>query len=223
MRKVYSRRRLISGKGETQACTSSILRSGRSVVHRRRGCRPLRYADRADRGLRAGQSVQPGKRDRCWSSEHRKLRASCSKRPARSTLFVNEKIGCFNANGEIVELPAGALSLAVGRRIPQGLPVLRSRTSRRSRRGRRRSANCQTSRRKPSCLAEHPADFERSRSSTPKPFIPVLRDVVAGEGAELHASVRATPSTPTFGDTTNSKIGMEWRPLDDVLRARHDC
>lgn len=47
-------------------------------------------------------------------------------------------------------------------------------------------------------------------------LVPLLADVTGAQALNLSLSSRYSDYT-TFGDTTNSKIGLEWRPTDQIL------
>lgn len=127
-----------------------------------------------------------------------------------STLYVQRE-GEVNANGELFELPAGVASLAVGASyrkeyqsfnpdfLVTALPP--------------DYTNC--------LLAQETCTSAVIGGYTVKElygeaFIPVLRDVAFAKTLNITLGSRYSKYS-TFGNSTNSKFGLEWRPLDDVL------
>lgn len=128
-----------------------------------------------------------------------------------SHFYSNEKIARFNLTGEIVELPAGALSVAFGGEYRKDYqyftPDFSSIISDPA------QGTCQTS--TDACAS--PSSGELSvREFYAELFIPVLRDVFLAKSLNFTLGSRYSDYS-AFGDTTNSKIGVEWRPIDDVL------
>lgn len=127
-----------------------------------------------------------------------------------NTLFVQREAE-INANGELFELPAGVASLAVGasyrkeyqRFAPDFLTTALPPDF----------TNCQLS--QETCTSPIVGGFD-VKELYGEAFIPVLRDVAFAKALNLTIGSRYSKYS-TFGDSTNSKIGIEWRPLDDVL------
>jgi iron complex outermembrane recepter protein len=139
-------------------------------------------------------------------AELRKLSITPSQR-----FYSNEKIARFNLTGEIVELPAGALSIALGgeyRKDYQSFtPDFASSINDPA------VGECQTS--TDACRSASSGELS-VREFYAELFIPVLRDVFLAKSLNFTLGSRYSDYS-AFGDTTNSKIGIEWRPIDDVL------
>ena len=124
--------------------------------------------------------------------------------------YSNEKIARFNLTGEIVELPAGALSVAFGGEYrkdyqysqPDASSLITDDIG-----------NCLTAR--DACAAASSGELS-VREFYVEFFIPVLKDVFLAKSLNFTLGSRYSDYS-AFGDTTNSKIGIEWRPLDDLL------
>lgn len=111
----------------------------------------------------------------------------------------------YNANitGPILALPAGDLAFAVGferreesgRFVPDSLAVTGGSTNLSSR------------------PTEGGYDVNEWYGEL---LVPVLADVPGAQVLNLNLSTRYSDYT-TFGDTTNSKIGLEWRPINQLL------
>ncbi|HSX62332.1 MAG TPA: TonB-dependent receptor [Tahibacter sp.] len=127
-----------------------------------------------------------------------------------NTLFVQREAE-VNANGELFELPAGVVSLAVGasyrkeyqRFTPDFLTTSLPPDF----------TNCQLS--QETCTSPIVGGFD-VKELYGEAFIPVLRDVAFAKALNLTIGTRYSKYS-TFGNSTNSKLGIEWRPLDDVL------
>lgn len=124
--------------------------------------------------------------------------------------YSNEKIARFNLTGEIVELPAGALSVAFGgeyrKDYQYSQPDVSSLIT-------DELGNCLTAR--DACAAASSGELS-VREFYAEFFVPVLKDVFLAKSLNLTLGSRYSDYS-AFGDTTNSKIGVEWRPIDDVL------
>lgn len=124
--------------------------------------------------------------------------------------YSNEKIARFNLTGEIVELPAGALSVAFGGEYRKDYQYSQPDAS---------SliiddlGNCLTAR--DACASASKGELS-VREFYAEFFVPVLKDVFLAKSLNLTLGSRYSDYS-AFGDTTNSKIGIEWRPIDDVL------
>lgn len=124
--------------------------------------------------------------------------------------YSNEKIARFNLTGEIVELPAGALSIAFGGEYRKDYqfsqPDVSSLIT-------DELGNCLTAR--DACAAASKGELS-VREFYAEFFVPVLKDVFLAKSLNFTLGSRYSDYS-AFGDTTNSKIGVEWRPIDDVL------
>jgi len=108
-----------------------------------------------------------------------------------------------NISGEIVELPAGMLAFAAGYeyRKESGFDL-------------------------PDALTASGASSGNIRQATNGGFavdeffaelsVPILADVPGAELLELSLASRYS-EYDTFGDTTNSKLGLKWKPITDIL------
>ncbi|HRP73380.1 MAG TPA: TonB-dependent receptor [Luteimonas sp.] len=108
-----------------------------------------------------------------------------------------------NLTGALFELPAGEMSFAVGVEhrkeegefIPDGLAVTGGSTN----------------------LAARATRGSYSEQSLyGELFVPILTDVAGARELSLNVSSRYS-DFDTFGDTTNSKVGLKWKPIDDLL------
>lgn len=108
-----------------------------------------------------------------------------------------------NVTGELMELPAGPLGFALGyeKRLEEGFD----------------SPDALVSAGITSGTARQPT---RGNFSVDEVFIelaiPLLSGVTGAERLDLSVSSRWS-DYDTFGDTVNSKIGIEWQPIDDLL------
>jgi iron complex outermembrane recepter protein len=127
-----------------------------------------------------------------------------------STLYVQREAE-VNANGELFELPAGVASLAVGASyreeyqnfspdfLATALPP--------------DFTNCLLA--QEACTSAVVGSFN-VKEAYGEAFIPILRDVAFAKTLNVTVGSRYSKYS-TFGNSTNSKIGLEWRPIDDVL------
>lgn len=127
-----------------------------------------------------------------------------------STLYIQRE-GEVNANGELFELPAGVASLAVGASyrkeyqnfspdfLVTALPP--------------DYTNCQLA--QETCTSPIRGGYN-VKEAYGEIFIPILRDVAFAKTLNVTFGSRYSKYS-TFGNATNSKFGLEWRPLDDVL------
>ena len=129
----------------------------------------------------------------------------------RSTSYSNMKGGNVNLTGELFNLPAGAVSLAVGAEYRQNY------------------SNYQpdfigkiTDPAVGTCLTftdacSSPSTGELSvREYYAELFVPILADVPFAKSLNLTFGSRYS-SYSAFDAATNSKVGLEWRPIDDLL------
>ncbi|MCQ4167232.1 TonB-dependent receptor domain-containing protein [Tahibacter harae] len=131
--------------------------------------------------------------------------------PYRTSLSYIQREGEVNANGELFELPAGAVSLAVGASyrkeyqnfspdfLATALPP--------------DYTNCLLA--QDACTSAVVGSFD-VKEFYGEAFIPILRDVAFAKTLNVTIGSRYSDYS-TFGDATNSKFGLEWRPIDDVL------
>ncbi|ATC85951.1 MULTISPECIES: TonB-dependent receptor domain-containing protein [Pseudoalteromonas] len=108
-----------------------------------------------------------------------------------------------NISGLIAELPAGGLTFALGAEhreetgqyTPDALAQLGESTT----------------------LASGPTGGEYDVTEAYGELnIPILSDVAGAKSLSINLATRYSDYS-TFGDTTNSKVGIEWRPIDDLL------
>jgi outer membrane receptor protein involved in Fe transport len=117
----------------------------------------------------------------------------------------------LNANGELFELPAGMVSLAVGATyrkeyqnfVPDYLVIAQGPDF----------TNCFLA--QDACTSAINGGFD-VKEAYGEMFIPVIRDVAFAKTLNVTLGSRYSKYS-TFGNTTNSKIGVEWRPIDDLL------
>lgn len=131
--------------------------------------------------------------------------------PYRTNTLYIQREGEFNANGELFELPAGVVSLAVGASyrkeyqsftpdfLVTALPP--------------DFTNCQLS--QETCTSAVIGGYD-VKELYGEAFVPILRDVAFAKTLNVTIGSRYSKYS-TFGNSTNSKFGLEWRPLDDVL------
>lgn len=120
-----------------------------------------------------------------------------------STGETETQIYSANITGPVLELPAGELSFATGveRReekgqfIPDALSVVGGSTN----------------------LSARPTEggYELNEIYA-EVLVPILADVTMAETLNVTLATRYSDFS-TFGDTTNSKAGLEWRPLEQLL------
>ncbi len=173
-----------------------------SLVPRRRWHCPLRHGRRADQRLHADQHLQPQR------SEHDHGPASVAV-PASNRFFTQEKVWRGDINGGLFELPAGTMQLAVGASYRKeythsivdtslqinpatGICVLGS--------------QCGSSLQGGYNVKEVYAEL----------FVPILKDIPFVHALNLTIGDRYSKYN-NFGNTNNSKIALEWRPIEDLL------
>lgn len=129
----------------------------------------------------------------------------------RSHSYSNMKGGQVNATGELFNLPAGAVSLAVGAEyredysnfVPDFIGTITDPVA-------------------GTCLTFTDACSSRStgklavREYYAELFVPILADVPFAKSLNVTLGSRYS-SYSAFDSATNSKIGVEWRPIDDLL------
>ena len=118
--------------------------------------------------------------------------------------FEYKRIGYqANISGEIVELPAGILGFAAGYeyRKESGFDLPDALTATGA-----SSGNIRQPTSGGFALDEFFAEFS----------VPLLSDLPAAKLLELSLASRYSDYT-TFGNTTNSKLGIKWKPIDDLL------
>ena len=125
--------------------------------------------------------------------------------------YSTEKTAQFNVTGELFELPAGAVSLAFGGEYrkdyqynqPDYISLITD----------PEQGTCLTS--NDACSSPNSGNLS-VKEFYAEAFIPVLRDVFLAKSLNVTLGSRYSDYS-AFGDTTNSKLGLEWRPFDDVL------
>ena len=118
--------------------------------------------------------------------------------------FEYKRIGYqANISGEVVELPAGVLGFAAGYeyRKESGFDLPDALTATGA-----SSGNIRQPTSGGFALDEFFAEFS----------IPLLSDLPAAKLLELSLASRYSDYS-TFGNTTNSKLGLKWKPIDDLL------
>ncbi len=127
------------------------------------------------------------------------------------TSYSTQKGGMVNLTGELFNLPAGAVSLAVGAEYRKDYSYFTP-----------DSISLITDPRNPSCGTFQDACASASRGTLSvreyyaELFVPILADVPFAKSLNLSLGSRYSDYS-AFGGTTNSKIGIEWRPIDDLL------
>lgn len=114
-----------------------------------------------------------------------------------------------NASGELFELPAGAVSLAVGgayRKEYQKVDVDYVTKA-------NAAGNCFLS--QEVCGSDLVGGFN-VKEFYGELFVPILKDAPLAHSLNLTVGMRYSDYN-TFGNTTNSKFAIEWRPIDDLL------
>ncbi len=114
-----------------------------------------------------------------------------------------------NASGELFDLPAGAASLAVGAShrkesfsyLVDFIAIAED------------DGTCFIS--QEACTSPLSGGFT-VKETYAELFIPILKDVPFASALNLTAGIRYS-DYDTVGDTLNSKLGIEWRPIDDLL------
>lgn len=131
--------------------------------------------------------------------------------PYRTNLNYVQREAEINANGELFELPAGVVSLAIGSSyrkeyqnfspdfLATALPP--------------DYTNCMLA--QDTCTSAVVGSYN-VKELYGEAFIPILRDVAFAKTLNVTLGSRYSKYS-TFGNSTNSKFGLEWRPLDDVL------
>jgi outer membrane receptor protein involved in Fe transport len=125
--------------------------------------------------------------------------------------YANEKTAQFNLTGELFELPAGAVSLAVGGEYRKDYQYFQPDFA--SLITDPNTGECLTS--TDACASPNSGELS-VKEVYAEFFIPVLRDVFLAKSLNLTLGSRYSDYS-AFGDTTNSKLGLEWRPIDDLL------
>jgi outer membrane receptor protein involved in Fe transport len=125
--------------------------------------------------------------------------------------YANEKVANFNLTGELFELPAGAVSIAGGGEYRKDYQYAQPDVS--SLITNPLTGECLTS--TDACSSANSGSLS-VREFYAELFIPVLRDVFLAKSLNVTLGSRYSDYS-AFGNTTNSKIGLEWRPVDDVL------
>ncbi len=129
----------------------------------------------------------------------------------KSHSYATQKGAQFNLTGELFELPAGALSLAVGGEYrqdysyfaPDFVSTILDPTT----------GQCLTF----TDACGSPSTGELSvREFYGELLVPVLRDLPFAKSLNITLGSRFSDYS-AFGNTTNSKIGIEYRPIDDLL------
>ncbi|UXI69387.1 TonB-dependent receptor [Tahibacter amnicola] len=129
----------------------------------------------------------------------------------KNTTTLIQREAEFNANGELFELPAGVASLAVGasyRKEYQNFAPSFLNTAIGP-----DYTSCYLA--NETCTSPIVGDFD-VKEAYAEVFLPVLRDVAFAQSLNVTIGTRFSRYS-TFGNATNSKIGFEWRPVEDVL------
>ena len=128
--------------------------------------------------------------------------------PITNTLRVLRQ-GEVNASGELFELPAGAVSLAVGATYRKEYQTINVDYVAHA----NASGTCFIS--QEACGSDLVGGFN-VKEAYAELFIPILKDAPLANSLNLTLGSRHSDYN-TFGSTTNSKIAIEWRPIDDLL------
>ncbi len=129
----------------------------------------------------------------------------------RSHSYATQKGAQFNLTGELFELPAGALGLAVGGEYRQDYAYFQP-----------DFVSTILDPNEGTCLTftdacGSPSKGELSvREFYAELLVPVLRDLPFAKSLNVTLGSRYSDYS-AFGDTVNSKIGIEYRPIDDLL------
>ncbi|WP_114693207.1 TonB-dependent receptor domain-containing protein, partial [Mizugakiibacter sediminis] len=129
--------------------------------------------------------------------------------PFYSTLYTLRQ-GEVNANGELFDLPAGAVSLAVGadyrkehqRNAVDAIAVTRG-----------QDGTCDIA--QEACATPLTGGFTLKEAYA-ELFVPVLKDLPFAKALNVTLGTRYSDYS-SVGNTTNSKLAVEWRPIDDLL------
>jgi iron complex outermembrane receptor protein len=114
-----------------------------------------------------------------------------------------------NASGELFDLPAGAASLAIGAShrkesfsyLVDFIAIAED------------DGTCFIS--QEACTSALSGDFS-VKEAYAELFVPLLKDVPFATALNLTAGIRYS-DYDTVGDTLNAKLGLEWRPFEDLL------
>ena len=125
--------------------------------------------------------------------------------------YSTQKGGMFNLTGEVFNLPAGAVSLAVGAEyrkdysnfVPDATSLITD------------PANPACGTFQDACASASTGELS-VREYYAELFVPILADIPFAKSLNLTLGSRYSDYS-AFGNTTNSKIGVEWRPIDDLL------
>ncbi|MGB4858183.1 MAG: TonB-dependent receptor, partial [Dokdonella sp.] len=129
----------------------------------------------------------------------------------RGHSYSNMKGANFNLTGELFNLPAGAVSVAVGGEYRKDYSYYAP-----------DFVGTITDPAIGTCLTftdacSSPSSGQLSvREFYAELFVPILADVPFAKSLNLSLGSRYSDYS-AFGNTTNSKIGLEWRPIDDLL------
>ncbi|HEX7113021.1 MAG TPA: TonB-dependent receptor, partial [Mizugakiibacter sp.] len=129
--------------------------------------------------------------------------------PFYSTVYTLRQ-GEVNANGELFDLPAGAVSLAVGadyRKEYQrnSVDFIAITTG--------ENGTCEVS--QSACSTPLAGGFS-VKEAYAELFIPILKDLPFARALNVTLGSRYSDYS-SVGNTTNSKLAVEWRPIDDLL------
>jgi len=125
--------------------------------------------------------------------------------------YASYKAAQFNLTGELFQLPAGAVSVAFGGEYredytyynPDYVTTVTDPAT----------ATCLTS--TEACASKSSGELD-VREFYAEFLVPILADVPFARSLNLTIGSRYSDYS-AFGDTVNSKIGIEWRPIDDLL------
>ncbi|UXI67622.1 TonB-dependent receptor plug domain-containing protein [Tahibacter amnicola] len=137
------------------------------------------------------------------------LLSNYSATPYYNTLYLLRQ-GEVNVAGELFEMPAGVASLAVGvshRKEYQDFDVDYIAITRGE------DGTCFIS--QEACSTPLNGGYT-VKEAYAELFLPILKDVTFAQSLNLIVGSRYSDYN-TFGDTTNSKVAVEWRPIEDVL------
>lgn len=129
----------------------------------------------------------------------------------RAKSYSTQKGGNFNLTGELFSLPAGAVSIAFGGEYrkdysnyePDAYSLIAN------------PANPSCGTFQDACASAATGELSVREFYT-ELFVPILADVPFARSLNLTIGSRYSDYS-AFGDTVNSKIGIEWRPIDDLL------